>query len=181
MKKVIGIILFIISFSLNAQTKLDSMLFDKVNDYRESQGISRLMWDNDVYKAANHHSTYLKLINKDSLKTVMTHAESKNVEGFEELMYFTDRISKYVKRDCILSSENITGTLKGPRFPEEKLVDIIFENWKKSKKHCKIMLSTEVKSGACSIVVFVGDFYLTVENKKSVKMQKSFATINFAD
>jgi len=182
MKRILSIILFMISFGLNAQTTLDSALFDKINEYRVSNGVSEIAWDTNIFKAANHHSTYLKLLNYDSLRTFITHSEAIRLDDFEELMYFTDRFKKYVPSKCILISENITGTLKHRNFPEEKLVDIIFNNWKKSKKHNGIMLSPKLKKGACSIVVFVNYFHFSPESQvKPIELQKSFATINFSD
>lgn len=182
MKTIIYIILFIINLNLSAQTKLDSMLFNKINEYRVSNGVNEIAWDTNIFKAANHHSTYLKLLNYDSLKTTITHTENVDVDGFDELLEFFDRFDKYTDKRNIFIAENITGTLRKKTFEVEKIVDIIINNWKNSIEHNKIMLSKDAKYGACSIVVFTKGFYSASKDyTKQIEMQRSFATLNVSN
>jgi len=182
MKTIFIIISLLFASQFSAQTKLDSMLFNKVNEYRLSNGLDKIVWDDNIYKASNHHSTYLKLLNYDSLKTTITHSENVDVKDFEELIEFYDRFDKYAPRKNVYTAENVTGTLKKKNFLIENLVDIIFDKWKTSSKHNAIMLSSNIKSGACSIVVFTKGFYTSSKDyTKPIEMQRSFATLNVSN
>ena len=180
MKGIFSIILFIISFGLNAQTDLDSLLFDKVNEYRESNGLNSLAWDSNVYKMANHHSVYLKILNQDSTKSIITHLEDVDVEEFEEMLYPNDRFKKYVNNKFDFRGENVGGVLKNRKTSNEKLVDLIFESWKTSSEHNQLMLNPKTKFGACSVEVLMKKFYITYKGKRILApMKKCFATLNF--
>jgi len=74
--------IFIISFNLNAQTSLDSLMFNKINNYRESKGLFNIIWSDSVYKMSNHHSKYLMIINQDSTKSIITHTEEIDAINF---------------------------------------------------------------------------------------------------
>lgn len=183
MKRIIYIILLLISINLNAQTKLDSMLFNKINEYRVSNGVNIIEWDTNIFKAANHHSTYLKLLNYDSVKTTFTHTENVNVDDFDELLEFFDRFDKYTDKRNVFTAENVGGAIRKKTFPVEKIVDIIFNGWKNSIEHNKTMLNKGIKYGACSTVVFTKCFYILANITadipiKSVELQKSFSTLN---
>jgi len=182
MKQIIIILLSLFTTQLVAQTNLDSMLFNKINEYRISNGLNEIAWDSKIFKVSNHHSTYLSILNSDSLKTIITHTEDANVKGFDELKEFYDRFEKYAPRKGAYTAENVTGTLKKKNFPTEDLIDIIFDKWKMSKKHNAIMLNPKLKYGACSIVVFVKGFYTSSKNYvKPITMQRSFATLNVSN
>ena len=51
--------IFIPLFSM-AQTSLDKIVFQKINKYRDSIGVPKLVWNNVCYKASDIQSTYLK-------------------------------------------------------------------------------------------------------------------------
>lgn len=177
MKRILTVILLIISFSLSAQTALDIMLFNKINSYRVSNGVSEIIWDSNVFKAANHHSKYLKLLNKDSLKTIITHYERVDVDSLDEIFDIEGRLNHYSNIKDKLYGENITGVIKKESFPEESLVEIIFNNWKNSKQHNKILLNKDAKYGACSMVIFVNDFNTTLDSN-TIRLKKCFATLD---
>ena len=177
MKKVLSIILLIISFSASAQTSLDSLMFSKINEYRVSNGVAEISWDTNVFKASNHHSTYLKLLSKDSLKTTITHYEKIDVDSIDEIFGINDRLIYYAGIKDRFYGENITGTIKSENYPDKGLVDIMFNNWVKSKQHNEIMLNKDAKFGACSIVTLVNDFKTTVDGK-TIRLKKCFATLN---
>lgn len=182
MKTLFIIISILFASQFSAQTNLDSMLFNKVNEYRLSNGLDKIVWDDNIYKAANHHSTYLKLLNYDSLKTVITHTEDVDVKDFEELLNSSDRFKKYTDKINVFTAENVTGTLNVKTFEVEKIIDIIFDKWKSSSKHNAIMLSSNIKFGACSIVVFTKGFYTSSKDyTKPIEMQRSFATLNVSN
>jgi uncharacterized protein YkwD len=59
MKYFITLILIIASTISFSQTKLDSLVFDKLNKYRDSIGLSKLEWDSLAFKPAKSQSLYL--------------------------------------------------------------------------------------------------------------------------
>jgi len=44
-------------FVLNmfSQTKLDKLVFKKINEYRKQKGVHEFFWDEKAYKASDHH------------------------------------------------------------------------------------------------------------------------------
>ena len=179
MKYVIIIIFLFSSLKVVSQTSLDSLLFEKINNYRITNGLNEIFWDSNVYNASNHHSKYLKILNADSLKTIISHSEKIDVNNFDELLSVYDRFDKYIGKKYKYISENIASTLKKENFPIDNLVDIIFNQWKMSIKHNEILLNPYMKFGACSIIISTKEFYSSSkEYKKKILMQKSFATLN---
>lgn len=182
MKKIFITILLLFASQLSAQTKLDSMLFNKINEYRVFNRVNSLQWDTNIFKVSNHHSTYLKLLNYDSLKTTITHTEDVDVKDFEELINSSDRFDKFTNKIDVFIGENVTGTLKIKTFDAEKIVDIVFNKFKNSIEHNKIMLSENAKYGACSIIVFTKGFYTSSDDyTKPIEMQRSFVTLNVSN
>ena len=60
MKNLIFILTLILTtFSLNAQTKLDYLVFDKINEYREENNLVKLKWCDKTYLASEHHTNYM--------------------------------------------------------------------------------------------------------------------------
>ena len=103
-----------------------------------------------------------------------------NFNDFSEKLEIVDRLNEYVDMKNKFYGENITGIVKKKNFSDEELVDIVFNNWKNSPEHNRIMLNSKYKYAACSMVVFVKQFYLTAKiSTKSVELKKCFATIDF--
>ena len=75
MKKLITILFLFTSVTLFAQTKLDSLVLVKVNDYRTSKGLTKVEFDNICYKSAENQASYL--FKNDSI------GHSQNNIGFE--------------------------------------------------------------------------------------------------
>ena len=71
--KTILISLFMM-FVLNmfSQTKLDKLVFKKINEYRKQKGLHEFLWDEKAYKASDYHLKYLL---KNS---ILSHSENNN-------------------------------------------------------------------------------------------------------
>jgi len=183
MKTLFIIILSLFTTQLVSQTNLDSLLFNKVNDYRILNGLDKIMWDNDIYKAANHHSTYLTLLNSSPEKAIISHIEKIDFNDFEELYGLYERYGKYVSRQTKYIAENVTGTKVFEKnfYSDEKIADITFSKWKSSSKHNSIMLSPKTKYGACSTIVVISEREFILENGiRKISMQRSFSTLDFS-
>ena len=59
MKKILTLLSLILALNSYGQTVLDSLVFERINEYRVENGISTLTLDTSVYKAAYHHAKYL--------------------------------------------------------------------------------------------------------------------------
>jgi uncharacterized protein YkwD len=148
MKKLFALAaVLIISLVASGQTSLDTMLFNKINEYRVSKKLKEIKWDTIGYKAARHHSQYL------NGKNFISHYEDsiiyKSMESRYE--YFggkTDRLSEIIALGCCNVHDNDPSLL-------DKLAEEILNLWKKSPPHNRIILDPANTSGggsnACTI------------------------------
>jgi uncharacterized protein YkwD len=145
---------FISVLRLSSQTKEESMLFDKINQYRDSLGLNKLVWDSYIYKMASYHSKYLVLINTEpENKNLITHDEKFDMKDFAELS-FNERCKKFIpaakliRENC--AGNNMPSGFGGKGFGVQELV---FRSWVKSKQgHKENMENKFLTKGACSIV-----------------------------
>lgn len=150
MKKILFLIL--ISVNCLAQTKLDSLVFEKINEYRISKGLNALAFDVSIWKAANLHSNYLSNINKDIYKTIIGHHE-------DTLKTADTRLAKYSKIRCH-ASECVVGVnlikiysqAKNNNDFNDKAATLILNAWIASKPHNAILLDPIAKFGGISSV-----------------------------
>ena len=62
MKRLLTILLTfvsLISYSQERVPELEKLIFDKVNQYRVSQGLKPVVWNDKVYEASYHHALYI--------------------------------------------------------------------------------------------------------------------------
>lgn len=122
--------------SIFSQTKLDKLVFKKVNEYRKQKGLPELLWDETVYKASDHHLKYLL---KNSIST---HFE--NTDTPTSCL----RLKKYGV-DPQISGENIA-VVSFFKMDEELIAIDIINGWKNSPGHNENLLSSEYKKSAVS-------------------------------
>lgn len=193
-------ILSIVSMCGYGQSQIDSILFGKINHYRDSLGIPKLIWDDNVYKMAEHHSMYLvkrcayfyKNGISDTVVTPMpiepgpTHDEDIDIPDFIEINFTQDRFYKYVsnKKNSILITENVCGGHSKER-KIETIANDIFIAWLKSKSHKENMFNPKLTHAACCTLIVEDDMILYRKNmrKKFIKLKfKNFlfsSTIDF--
>ena len=90
-------LLTLVSFSQERVHELEKLIFDKVNQFRVSEGLSPVKWNDKVYNAANHHALY---ISKRGIQ--VSHYEIKSVydkENFVEMRRAQDTIKHYYHKD----------------------------------------------------------------------------------
>jgi uncharacterized protein YkwD len=80
MKYFITLIFTVVSILSFSQTKLDSLIFDKLNKYRDSLVLQKLEWDFSSFKSAKNQSTYLS--NSSTSDKIVCGHEQKN-PGYE--------------------------------------------------------------------------------------------------
>jgi len=140
--KTILISLFMM-FVLNmfSQTKLDKLVFKKINEYRKQKGLHEFLWDEKAYKASDHHLKYL--------------LKNSTISHFENTITPNSylRLKKYGVAP-LLSGENIT-VISFSETNEELIAINIVNSWKSSPPHNKNMLSEYKKSAvSCGQGVF---------------------------
>ena len=121
-------------FVLNmfSQTKLDKLVFKKINEYRKQKGLHEFLWDEKAYKASDHHLKYLL---KNS---ILSHSENNNTPT----PYL--RLKKYGANPSF-SGEN-ANVVSFSEMNEELIAIDIVNGWKGSPGHNKTMLSEYKKS-----------------------------------
>ena len=131
--KTILISLFMM-FVLNmfSQTKLDKLVFKKINEYRKQKGLHEFLWDEKAYKASDHHLKYLL---KNS---ILSHSENNNTPT----PYL--RLKKYGANPSF-SGENAI-VVSFSEMNEELIANDIVNGWKGSPGHNENMLSEYKKS-----------------------------------
>ena len=158
MKKLITLLLTLltlVSFSQERQFELEKIIFKKVNEFRVSEGLSPVKWNDKVYDAANHHALY---ISKRGIQ--VSHYEIKSVydkENFVEMERAQDRIKHYYHEnawgvECINDINFVW--YKGDL---EKIAEWTVNAWINSPDHRKGLLfkspsGTGLKFGAVSVL-----------------------------
>lgn len=71
--------LFLTTLSFT-QTKLDSLVFERLNKYRDSIGLNKVEWDSTAFKSANNQSTYLS---DNSTKDNIICGHNQKTPGYE--------------------------------------------------------------------------------------------------
>ena len=152
MRNIITIILIILSVSLFSQTKLDTLVFNNINKYRDSLSLPKLTWDTISFKAAKHHSNYIlqkNTFNKDHLVRVLGHAE-------DTLKSPSNRYDYYGGNNWTYVGENLA--IVNPVYKNDdnlklqKIADLLLKEWIKSTSHNKVLLSKGNFGGVSCLV-----------------------------
>ena len=149
MKKIISILFLFLSVSVFAQSKLDSLVLVKVNEYRVSLGLNKVQFDTVCYKAAKCQSTYLANIYIASGMKKYTMGHVQDVKGFETSVKRLNAFGKYkfLKIAEICNFEfinfNVNDTLG-----YDKLANKILDLWKSSPIHNAAIIDPTYKFAA---------------------------------
>ncbi len=121
MKRSLTILFLFAALAGFCQTKIDTLVFEKINSYRESKHLSKLVWCDIYAKDAKSHISFL------NTEAKLSH--SKRDPGVGEVI-------------CDISGVyNISDDSA-----ESKYADRIVEAWKSSKHHNAILLNKKIKS-----------------------------------
>ena len=144
MKKIISIIFLFFSLSVFAQTKLDSLVLVKVNDYRASLGLDKVQFDTVSFLAADNQSSYL--FKNDSIV-----GHSQNNIGFENpnkrYIYFGGNKRSSTGEVCNAVNTNLK---VDNNMYLDNLAKLIVDVWKESFGHNKILIDPKYKFAGAS-------------------------------
>jgi len=147
MKKLITILFLFTSVTLFAQTKLDSLVLVKVNDYRTSKGLDKVEFDNICYKSAENQASYL--FKNDSIV-----GHDQNNIGLEttgkRYMYFGGNERASIAEVC--NSVNTNLKVNNDMYLDN-LAKLIVDAWKNSFEHNKILIDNKYKFAGASTKV----------------------------
>ena len=174
MKRFLTIVLlcFTASFGLFGQSEEEIALFGKINAYRDSLGLKKIVWDISAYKMASHHSKYITIINSAPYnKGIICHSEEIDVPDFEELS-FDVRCNEFIKKDYLSIRENCAIDNLSTTFNSKKnkiqIYDSFFSQWIGSKTgHKENMESKDVTRGACSIQYYTVNMEFKLSSGKT--------------
>lgn len=171
MKKIISILLLFVTFSAFAQTKLDSLVLVKVNEYRVSLGLTKVSFDTAAFKAADNQATFL--FNSDS---VVGHNQNK--VGFEtpakRYAYFGGNKNASTAEVCNSVNKNIKVDNKNYL---NDLATLIVDVWKASPAHNRILIDGKYKFAGVSTKVKTTSVGVKGWTHYDVKATMVFTTI----
>ena len=143
MKNLITIIALFITTFVSAQSKLDSLVLVKVNEYRISLGLNKVEFDNICYKSAENQASYL--FKNDSI------GHSQNNIGFEtpnkRYIYFGGNEHASTAEVCNAVNTNLK--VDNDMYLDN-LAKLIVDAWKASFEHNKILIDPKYKFAGVS-------------------------------
>ena len=152
MKNLTFAFIFIPLFSM-AQTSLDKIVFQKINKYRDSIGVPKLVFNSICYKASDIQSTYLKSVN------LISHSNpNKGLETMSDRYKMAGGVEKGLLGE-ICNGGDFGNYKISDALIEEKIATKIVALWKGSKDHNEIMTSPNMKFGGVSVKVKISEAY----------------------
>jgi len=148
MKKLTTILFLLLSIISYGQTNVDMQVFDKINEYRISNGVLPIVLDSTIWKGVNYHSNYL--IDND-------YPYNYPLDNPHDELILTnpsDRLFQYgfimngVIRECITVFTYVSDM--------ELTTTWVVKNFDKSAPHKEAVLDPRVIRGAISLT-FYGD------------------------
>jgi len=151
MKKIL-VIAFIVSNSISfAQTKLDSVLLNKINNYRNSKGLNALIWNDSLYLVADNQSQYMSLTN-EVLHTQQLY-DSSILKSFIPQPVFLKRFQKFINRNVPrIVGENLVShsVLFNADINVDSLAEKLLETWINSPSHNELLLDSTMCEASIS-------------------------------
>jgi uncharacterized protein YkwD len=143
MKKILTILLTILTISSYGQTKLDLLIFDKVNKYRVENGLNTWVWEDKVFLIAEKHNNYQVKISD------ISHEELQDVENHVEVSRLSHRFDS-VFTDWLRCGEN-AAVVNTKGMTLDEIATATLEMWIASPPHNKTLLKpTRYYAGAVS-------------------------------
>jgi len=143
MKKLLTILLSLLTLISYSQTKLDMEIFNDINQYRVSNGLNKLEWRQDAFDVVKKHNDYMRVAGSYS------HDEPIDITNHKELSTpgkrFTDaNIWWYGVGENIMFVYYSDSTL--PFISKN-----ILSSWVASPGHKRLLLDESMEFGAVSI------------------------------
>lgn len=195
--KLLILFLFLSVFGFG-QTKLDTLLFNKINEYRKSKHLKVFIWDTNAYKASKHHTEYLFDKQWYSGKRFIEAAKAAPLNSKEEKIYLkstvpyphfeeensvfyscSDRYEYFSKKKHINSAEVIAGVMEcfhdSVNSKYEKLAILTLNAWKGSPEHNAILIDPKYTKGCGSNSIEIVE--QGIKNRKCYYVTSTFLVL----
>ena len=148
--KKLALILSLIPALVFSQDSVELKTIQYLNEYRSSKGLSPLVIDKGLCKAAEHQVKY------ELLSDSVTHFQFQDFPGFDEISDPDERIKHFSGLDCPFGRQEITlggkGSLKGFNYFNKDLAKKIIESFKLSPGHNEAMIHKDAHKVGNKIV-----------------------------
>ena len=148
--KKLALILSLIPALVFSQDSVELKTIQYLNEYRSSKGLSPLVIDKGLCKAAEHQVKY------ELLSDSVTHFQFQDFPGFDEISDPDERIKHFSGLDCPFGRQEITlggkGSLKGFNHFNKDLAKKIIESFKLSPGHNEAMIHKDAHKVGIKIV-----------------------------
>jgi len=152
MKKILFILLVLISNLSSSQTRLDSLLLNKINNYRSSKGLNSLIWNDSLYSVADNQSEYMFLTNEILHNQKMY--DSTILKSFLPEPIFINRFLKHINPNIFrMVGENLVSHKLESynNINLDSLSNELLLSWINSPSHNKLLLdSTMCEAAICN-------------------------------
>lgn len=159
MRSLITIFLLFISILTFGQTKVDTLVFNKVNEYRISENIEPLKWDTNCFKVVEIHTKYL-------IKTGKVGHEEDSLKDPEDRIRVFNKKTRF-KTICEVAVSTTINIKDTDVDIIEKLATSVVNEWKESDSHNSILLNKGVTcrfTGVSSLIIIIPSVFRGVKN-----------------
>jgi hypothetical protein len=175
MRKILFIVL-LTTFNINAQSSLDTLIFNKINEYRLDNGLNEIKWDQSIYYVGLNQATFcsatfdtittqtlpedgssrltLRLI--DFVTEPDTKKRINKCATFDKDINVVEAASVVIYKESF-EFENITRALRKENL--NYLANELFTNWISSPQHDNHLLNPQIEYGSVSTVILMIDFF----------------------
>jgi uncharacterized protein YkwD len=171
MKKIISILFLFLTTTVFAQSKLDSLVLVKVNEYRISKGLNKVQFDTVSYKAAENQASYL--FKNDNIV-----GHDQNNIGFEtpgkRYIYFGGNERASIAEVC--NSVNTNLKVNNDMYLDN-LAKLIVDAWKNSFEHNKVLIDVKYKFAGVSTKVTTSSTGVNNWTHYDIKSTMVFTTV----
>lgn len=162
MKKLITIAFFVITAKAFSQSRLDTLVFNKVNEYRAENCLAPLKWSSNAQQVAKNQAEYCSRV-----KYVL-HDQTDSVGAdFQIEPDFEKRFSKHginvIGKDWIIAENLVVDVDTSVNYikTDEIIASETLISWKNSPEHNAMMLIPGIEFASVSHAI--GDEYTTTE------------------
>jgi|TARA_R110002110_G_scaffold221789_1_gene435894 uncharacterized protein YkwD len=163
MKKILILLLTLISLVSYSQTNLEIKIFKYLNEYRVENGLNPLKFDKKVLLSAEHHNNYLN-DNGYPYNYILDDGHDE-----KELTDASDRLKHYGTTGFLGSGECIIYTFREWKQNDNDLLKKVIKSWGNSPAHKRIMLLEYMDIGAISILELDDDYFIMTLNVVNTK------------
>ena len=140
MKRSLLLIFFIGAIDSYAQTKLDSLIVVKVNEYRIQKGLGILLWENCLKPLTNQHLNYMV-----TTRTVpLDHSQTQKTKYGRTFKDYNERVEYILKEEYIYVGE-VCLAAQREGLDWDSLAGKLVDLWKNSPSHNECLLKEYIK------------------------------------